>query len=462
MGETSTEPAMNHLDLTRDTPETFEGKLVSCHGRDYRIGVRLGGTRKHVHKLVNTKSGLCLHVLKVWRDGWGDLAPSQVRSQLVRSPELQGIIPVSLEVPVAGGVVELQEFCGPYSEPEDPTTGLMRDAQTLLHASQLDGAAPMYEQVLASNPCHTVALLNLGAIRAGEQDLGGAGRLVGQACDIEPNYLRYQEALITYTAQSGPRNALGMFGQMKAAFPNVHDLDDLGARLHLACGEPGPAEDLIRGCLLAGPEREELEALAQADAAARGRASVFVERARARIRSGESSGDRELLEQAHGIYDRDPVVALNLGLALQRAGEYQRAAGLLFGAAHAVPETLAKIAFANAAFCLIQSRDDGAVMMLLDRTMAWLLREHGGQVPTDLNAIPGIGVWAGDGIVIEERIALAEELVSRWVERYSKEGVLSPTAVQLAGLYRRAAQSAGKGLRAVVSRLIRSLRGWGE
>jgi len=73
---------MEPIDLTRHDPEEWEGKTLVLNGCEYLIGQYLGaGADRIVHLLTNRRSGLTLHVLKVWR-AFIPLAPSEVRKQL--------------------------------------------------------------------------------------------------------------------------------------------------------------------------------------------------------------------------------------------------------------------------------------------------------------------------------------------------------------------------------------------
>src|SRR5579872_6049668 len=58
--------SMTELNLQVHGPDEYEGKTVSIGAAEYVIGPRLGGSRKIVHQLVNQRSGLCLHVIKIW------------------------------------------------------------------------------------------------------------------------------------------------------------------------------------------------------------------------------------------------------------------------------------------------------------------------------------------------------------------------------------------------------------
>ena len=59
---------MEYLDLNCHDPEEYEGKVVVLNGCEYTVGEHLGtGAASIVHKLINRKSTLCLHVLKIVR-----------------------------------------------------------------------------------------------------------------------------------------------------------------------------------------------------------------------------------------------------------------------------------------------------------------------------------------------------------------------------------------------------------
>jgi len=60
---------MRELDLAEDDPDEYEGRLVRWCGAEYVIGpfVDEGGERI-VHELINVRSRLSLHFIKVLKD----------------------------------------------------------------------------------------------------------------------------------------------------------------------------------------------------------------------------------------------------------------------------------------------------------------------------------------------------------------------------------------------------------
>lgn len=56
---------MELLDLQSHDAEEYEGKVVVCNSCEYVVGSNLGGgAERTVHKLINRRSLLCLHVIK--------------------------------------------------------------------------------------------------------------------------------------------------------------------------------------------------------------------------------------------------------------------------------------------------------------------------------------------------------------------------------------------------------------
>ena len=222
---------MEYLDLTNHDPESYEGKLIIVNGCEYEVGEHLGtGAERIVHRLINRKSKLCLHVLKIQRyprpAGWQS---SEVRAKLaaIRSEEFDfaKIIPISIEIQLPGGTGELQVAALPYENLESPTAVLMEEGDKIRehptleetyriklydrdstvhikryfcqngmlpkirHSGEFQQAISIYNRVLEINPYHTAALMNLAAAQKETQDLMGAWESTNKAIEIEPNYL---------------------------------------------------------------------------------------------------------------------------------------------------------------------------------------------------------------------------------------------------------------------------------
>src|SRR5437763_1372767 len=109
--------AMELLSLAVHDPEEYEGKLLVHQRCEYLVGAHLGtGAERIAHKLINRASGLCLHVLKVWRKAEMGYNPSEMRAMLAATPDdkfnFAEIIPVSIEIDLPGGKGELQIYAG--------------------------------------------------------------------------------------------------------------------------------------------------------------------------------------------------------------------------------------------------------------------------------------------------------------------------------------------------------------
>ena len=60
-----TKPA-DHLDLARHQPAEFAGKIITVQGREYVLGACVRTSNQgYSHRLVNRKSGLCLHIIQI-------------------------------------------------------------------------------------------------------------------------------------------------------------------------------------------------------------------------------------------------------------------------------------------------------------------------------------------------------------------------------------------------------------
>jgi tetratricopeptide (TPR) repeat protein len=438
---------MNKLDLNAHSPVEYEGKLVVHNDCEYMVGAHLGtGAERIVHKLINRTSGLCLHVLKIWRHGSLGYVPSEMRAKLAagRTPEhdFAKIIPVSIEIELPGGRAEMQIYVGDSRDEKSQADVLINQADELLHKSQFREAATLYEKTLAENPEHTRAMVNLAAARAGDKDLAGAYEAAQKAARIEPNYPLYRRAVIHYlTAQGLRRPALDEFRLLQRDFPNVHDFDDLGAELLLVCGEPESAMVCAQNCFLYSAEKDRLIAKVRAAVEARSKAQTLLSEARSIVQREDPLRVVDVLERARAIDQNDPLLAANLALTLARVGRCHEAIPLLRYAATHGPSRWAKVCYANAAFCAMQDGELREAMILLNLAMSYISSELGGRELKNLAAdLPGKGIWVEEQCIIEEKLDSAARLVLRSVEVYEKESVMPAEAANLARLYAKVLQ----------------------
>jgi hypothetical protein len=199
---------------------------------------------------------------------------------------------------------------------------------------------------------------------------------------------------------------------MKSIFSNVFDLDDLGARMCLASGDPEAASSYAEHALLEEASKAALRKEIEEAGVAKVRASELMSKGSASIYQKDWTGALTLLNRAYAVYDKDPFLNINLAFALRRAGDYRAATRLLMEACQVVPEVLGPVCMANSAFCLIKAGDMESGASLLNGTSQLLSILHKGRVPTNCADLPGIGVWIEhNGTLEEEGITSARDLV---------------------------------------------------
>ena len=369
---------MEYLDLNCHDPEEYEGKLVVLNGCEYTVGEHLGtGGERIAHKLINRKSTLCLHVLKIVRLADRPIGMyTEIVAKLRACPNgafrLSKSVPITIEAHLPGGLAEFQEYFGPYEDVNAPTKHFMDLAWESAENKQYDQAIASYNRVLEVNPYHTPAMLNLASVyrQSNERnDLANAQALAGKAVQIEPNYFLYRRAHIMYSFELGQlRFALQELLSVRSIFSNVFDLDDLGARMCLASGDPEAASSYTEHALLEEEAKAALRKEIEEARVAKARASELMWQAKASIAEKDWAGALTLLSRAYAVYDKDPFLNMNLAFALLRAGDYRAATSLLMRACQVVPEVFCAVCMANSAFCMIKAGDMESGASLLDGT----------------------------------------------------------------------------------------------
>lgn len=413
---------MDHLtlDLTHH-PSDCVGRLFVHNGCEYEIGEWLGtGAERAVYKLINRKSGLCLHVLKVRR--WPlppELLPSQIRNLLASDrseANFAQIIPVTLDIP--GSLLEMQVYVGPYEPAGRRTVALMKVADGLLEIGCFQQAIEGYEDVLALNSAHTAALLNMAAAQSGLKAYANAWITAIKGKEIEPNYLPYRQAVIEYGVAAGYlRFAMSDFMSVKAAFPNVHDLDELGARVYLARGEPERAAELVDSVLVDEAGKRVLqEDIARAISAKSRAVELYMQAKVALLKTRDNSQAHLLLQQAHSVYPEHVLVKCNYALSVARSKEYMIAGARLIALGEVVLPGLAANCYANAAFCFIEAQRWNLAHGALKLAARHLQHENPSVQDARLWDLPSIGIWMDESQWIEGPADAAQTLLARAVE----------------------------------------------
>ncbi len=436
---------METLDLTQHGPEDFEGKLISYKSCSYVVGPFIAtGATKIVFQLINLRSGLCHYVVKFWRSAEMAAAYSineLASKSLANAFGFDETIPDLIEVQGHGGFFELQGYMGPYEAETSRTHSIMQVADDLVIQGHLGEAISSYEQVLQMNAFHTVALHNLAYAQAQLGDVDSAFISEWRVLEIEPNWRPYQAAYIRYAASNGqPRAAITQFEATKAQFAYHRSDDELAINLYLASGRPEKAQDLLESSILDRARHDALRERVASDLIAKGQATKIVKQAKEYILLDKLIGVLELLEKAYSTYNRDPFNAINLGFALLREGDYQRAKKLLLSTISIVPINVVTLCLANAAFAEILSSNLVGAMKLLDGTINTLMRETNNEDPTDLRMLPSVTIWIDEKGTLEESPDSALNLINHAVGQLSKEQV--PDSVRhLVLLYKRAVRN---------------------
>src|SRR5215831_11194032 len=120
---------MEELDLTRDLPEEFEGKVVVIDDTRYRIGSLMGeGHESFVHGLVNSRSGIAFLVIKILRDQDAlDHYTELMRTMGPAMGGLEGTIPYTRLLSLHGGIFLIQKNHSNQDRFPDETA--LRDAE---------------------------------------------------------------------------------------------------------------------------------------------------------------------------------------------------------------------------------------------------------------------------------------------------------------------------------------------
>jgi len=140
---------MLELDLRRDTPEEYEGRLVSIDGGEYRIGSFLGeGVTCITHSLVNIKSGLDLLVIKIIKN---QPVANTISKPALDLSELEAV-PNHRLLELHGGTFQIADkVAGEYEAPAD-ARALLKRGDLLLRGGNLEAARDVYLGILSRYP----------------------------------------------------------------------------------------------------------------------------------------------------------------------------------------------------------------------------------------------------------------------------------------------------------------------
>jgi N-acetylneuraminic acid mutarotase/tetratricopeptide (TPR) repeat protein len=443
---------MEQLDLTRHTPDEFAGKSVTITGRDYTIGPRFKkSTEGYAHFLVNDLSGLCVHLVQIRPEYQSNpaaaLAASRekaretaaLRTDMLRKGEAL-TIPLMSVIEGNGGSFELHEtLWGQFGHKKEDS--LEREAfdlaVSLSEAGSKHAAANGLKALLERHPNHALALALLAGVVSELNDQPSARQMFARAIEIEPNYakLRGQQIVIAFNA-TRRREALELFQELKARYPLLDDYDGFGIHAYLVCGEPRLALDLLQQNTLPKQDAEQL--------------LVLITNAHEVKQQMEKLGDAveksqineadlcELLGELHKVYPSDPMIQANLGSALYRAGQYQRAAELLLAAGGGIADGLTPYCGVNLAFALLKISAWEPAMEMLTDLMNEVSSKAARGAAVSPSEVPGLGHWFAEKGVLKSKQLSSYQILAAAMTACPNPALIPRQVRQLAEIYRQA------------------------
>ena len=195
---------MEALDLSKHSPEAFEGKLVAINGTAYLIGPHIAtGGERIVHALLNKQTAVQHFVIKIPRfrrsaPEYAGREYTELKVLVVNklAPRVDPNIQQELMLPeenyeIDGGFISIQENLG---RGHDAFADKLEIARTFKQSGNYDQLMACLTEILAANPLHTLAMAESAQclIRSGKPHI--ALPMTLKAISWEPNDRRLYHA----------------------------------------------------------------------------------------------------------------------------------------------------------------------------------------------------------------------------------------------------------------------------
>jgi Tfp pilus assembly protein PilF len=423
------------LDLAKHAPHEFEGKTILWNGVEYVIGAYVSsGFSVIVHRLVNRRSRLCHHVIKVWRDI--DQAREVDERKIDRVLVLNDLTPMTLKFMTAGGAYDIQKYLGPYADPTDEATNLTCRGDTAAKAGNTAEALALYDSALQMNPEHTEALCN----RANTYyNMGDAGKALSSAFSfmaIEPHDEVFLNIFLRLALATGRLSAARRyFTETVRKIPVTKECYDLGMEACLASGDPDGARSIL----------EQRRAIGAVDSDAKMAETIereLMRKKEARLIMGgtrwnaanRTGDDSSMLQRAFEVYEADPVIRMNLAFDFRRRGKNEEALELLYRTSLACAPVHVGLCLANAGLCAVRAGKFAQAEAIFDRLYHNLTVS--GEVA--LADIPNEGIWVMDDSQVESTSESVRSAIEVLIADERKTNGKAPSfMLELGTLYRR-------------------------
>jgi tetratricopeptide (TPR) repeat protein len=415
---------MTELDLERDLPEDFEGRIVVIGGCRYRIGSLLGvGAEVIAHTLINCRSGLPLLVIKIPRDQAAALVDRtrvlQIVGKLKASKDISHLIPNQQLLVLHGGVFEVQDN-GSSAAADPETSSLLDQAMTFFESKAYEEAQQIYTSILQRNPSDTSALMGSAAVLVEMGNAWDALPIMQEIIAIEPNFCGYYQSYISVLCRCPyPRAIIEIADRMKSVFPYQCAADDVIAEAYLECGQPQQARDLLTTSpkKLDPDRRDSLDKRVRLQLKGSKAAARFNQTAQRAIIKEKWKEAIIALERACRLDPYDPYSRANLAFTLRRTGEYKSAAALLSSLGTIISTGYAQAIHFNTGLALLQAGEkETAIKVLVSAVNHVVSQSDGPLMEADL---PGVAIWIKEEYIQEERIRTAYAILAQLADATS-------------------------------------------
>lgn len=392
------------------------------------------GASKFVYELVNQQSGLCFHVIKIWRSL--EQAKKQAGKLDMRSLADLEVVVTTYEVFDYGGAFEIQQYLGPYEDVGSPQRALMAEADKSVKANDPAQAVELYDRVLACNEHHTAALNNRAWALQAMEKTESAFDSIRRALAIEPNHPQYYRSFLTLGIHFGYlRVCRSQFSEWKRRLYLISKDYSLGMQIYLASGEPSTARELLtegkKFCKRADFSSDE-QAIDEALEKKKKAEKLIAEGGR----SGNTSLERDnalagLLRNAIQLYPYDVRSHANLAFTLFRTGAAEDARDILFSLLNVAPARLVAVCLAHAAFCEINLSNLSEAFGLIKDAMDIVLSQGTDGLAISPWAAPRPAIWIGnDWKLLQESPENTLEIVDNVIRVAESARLEVPIAVR--------------------------------
>lgn len=185
------------LDTSVHLPEEYEGKSIIFNNTEYIIGKFVSqGASKIVHKLINKKSNICSHVIKIHRDISDEylLYNELIAHELARSIRL-----ASMQIFLADNGDKTYHIQELITFDRECDSALLQKGKRAFESKNYEKACSLFQKLLSSeNPYNTEALLGIFLCSAIENESEEYRYILEKIIEIEPNSSYYYELLYIY------------------------------------------------------------------------------------------------------------------------------------------------------------------------------------------------------------------------------------------------------------------------